>query len=44
MAEKALGEARESSKRNKSIPHEQVLADLGIAQEEIDHVKFEGPK
>ncbi len=42
--EKALGQAREWSKRNKSIPHEQVLADLGITQEEIDHVKFEGPK
>ena len=41
--EKALGQAREWSKR-KSIPHEQVLADLGITQEEIDHVKFEGPK
>ncbi len=43
-AEKALAEARDWSKRNKSIPHEQVLADLGITQEEINHVKFEEPK
>jgi hypothetical protein len=33
--EKALAEAREWSKHNQSIPHEQVLADLGITQEEI---------
>jgi len=36
-AEKALGEAREWSKHNKRIPHEQVLAELGVTQEEIDH-------
>jgi hypothetical protein len=40
--EKALAEAREWSKNNKSIPHEQILADLGITQEEIDH--FQEPK
>lgn len=40
--EKALAEAREWSKHNKSIPHEQVLADLGITQKEIDH--FQEPK
>jgi len=33
---KALDEAREWLKHNKSIPHEQVLAELGITQEEID--------
>jgi hypothetical protein len=42
--EKALAEAREWSKHNKSIPHEQVLAELGITQEEVDHFKFEEPK
>ena len=35
--EKALAEAREWSKHNKSIPHGQVLTELGITQEEIDH-------
>jgi hypothetical protein len=40
--EKALGEAREWSKHNKGIPHEQVLAELGVTQEEIDH--FPEPK
>ena len=40
--EKALAEAREWSKHNQSIPHEQVLAELGITQEEIDH--FQEPK
>jgi hypothetical protein len=34
--EKALAEAREWSKHNKSIPHERVLAELGITQEKID--------
>jgi hypothetical protein len=29
-------------KFNKAIPHEQVLAELGITQEEIDH--FQEPK
>jgi hypothetical protein len=40
--EKALGEAREWSKHKKGIPHEQVLAELGITQEEINH--FQEPK
>lgn len=35
--EKGLDEAREWSKHNKSIPHDQVLAELGSTQEEIDH-------
>jgi hypothetical protein len=34
--EKALNEACEWSKHNKSIPHEPVLAELGVTQEEID--------
>ncbi len=34
---KALDEAREWAKHNAGIPHEQVLAELGITQEEIDH-------
>jgi hypothetical protein len=33
---KALDEAREWLKHNKGIPHEQVLAELGITQEQID--------
>jgi hypothetical protein len=37
--EKALDEAREWSKHNKGIPHDQVLAELGITQEEIDKFK-----
>lgn len=37
--EKALREAREWSKHNKGIPHEQVLAELGITQEEIERFK-----
>jgi len=40
--EKALAEAREWSKHNKAIAHDQVLAELGITQEEIDH--FQEPK
>ena len=40
--EKSLAEASEWSKHNKSIPHEQVLAELGITQEEID--RFQEPK
>jgi hypothetical protein len=40
--EKALAEAREWSKHNKAIPHEHVLAELGITQEEID--RFQEPK
>ncbi len=42
--EKALLEAREWSKHNQSISHDQVLAELGITQEEINHFKFEEPK
>jgi len=34
---KALDEAREWLKHNKGIPHEQVLAELGITQEEIEN-------
>jgi hypothetical protein len=37
--EKALQEAREWLKHNKGIPHEQVLAELGITQEEIERYK-----
>jgi hypothetical protein len=37
--EKALDEAREWRKHNQAIPHEQVLAELGITQEEIDNCK-----
>ena len=35
----ALDQAREWSKHNEGIPHEQVLAELGITQEEIEHFK-----
>jgi hypothetical protein len=42
--EKALAEGREWSKHNKGIPHEQVLAELGITQEEVNNFKFEEPK
>lgn len=37
--QKALDEAREWLKHNPGIPHEQVLAELGITQEEIDNYK-----
>jgi hypothetical protein len=37
--EKALAEAREWLKHNEGIPHEQVLAELGITQEEIDNYR-----
>ena len=40
--EKALADSREWLKHNKGIPHEQVLAELGITQEEIN--RFQGPK
>jgi hypothetical protein len=33
----ALDEAREWLKHNRPIPHEQVLAELGITQEEIEN-------
>ncbi len=36
---KALDEAREWLKHNRPIPHEQVLAELGITQEEIENYK-----
>lgn len=39
--EKALAEAREWLKHNQGIPHEQVLAELGITQEEIESYKLE---
>ena len=35
----SLAEAREWLKHNKGIPHEQVLAELGITQEEIDNYR-----
>jgi hypothetical protein len=35
----ALDEAREWLKHNRPIPHEQVLAELGITQEEIENYK-----
>lgn len=35
----ALDEAREWLKHNKPIPHEQVLAELGITHEEIESYK-----
>ena len=37
--EKALGEAREWSRQNKGIPHEKVLAELGVTQEEVDQFR-----
>jgi hypothetical protein len=40
--EKSLVEASEWLKHNKGIPHEQVLAELGITQEEIE--QFQAPK
>jgi hypothetical protein len=40
--ETALDEAREWSKHNRSIPHQQVLAELGVTQEEIE--RFQEPK
>jgi hypothetical protein len=35
----ALDQAREWFKHHPGIPHEQVLAELGITQEEIDNYK-----
>jgi hypothetical protein len=40
--ERALEESREWFKHNKGIPHEQVLAEMGITQEEIDN--YQEPK
>jgi len=37
--ETALDEAREWLKHNQGIPHEQVLAELGITAEEIESYK-----
>ena len=37
--ERALDEAREWLKHNKGIPHEQVLAELGITLDEIENHK-----
>jgi hypothetical protein len=37
--EKALAEASEWSKHNKSTPQEEFLAELGIAQEEVDNYR-----
>lgn len=37
--EKALAESREWLKHNKGIPHEQVLAELGVTQEDIDQFR-----
>jgi hypothetical protein len=39
---KSLAEADEWLKHNKGIPHEQVLEELGITQEEIE--RFQAPK
>ena len=36
---KALDESREWLRHNEGIPHEQVLAELGITQEQIDNYK-----
>jgi hypothetical protein len=37
--EKALDESGEWLKHNKGIPHEQVLAELGITRDEVDNYK-----
>ena len=42
--ERALEESREWFKHNRGIPHEQVLAELGITQEEIDRFMRENLK
>ena len=39
---RSLAEASEWSKHNEGIPHEQVLAELGITQEEIE--QYQAPK
>lgn len=39
---RALERSREWLKHNKPIPHEEVLAELGITREEID--RFQEPK
>jgi ethanolamine utilization microcompartment shell protein EutL len=40
--EKSLAEASDWLKHNQGIPHQQVLAELGITQEEIE--RFQAPK
>ena len=40
--DKALAESREWLKHNEGIPHDQVLAELGVTQEDLDH--FREPK
>ena len=40
--ERALAQSRQWLKHNDAIPHKQVLAELGITQEEID--RFREPK
>jgi len=40
--EKALDAAQEWSRQNQGIPHERVLAELGLTQEEIE--RFKEPK
>lgn len=40
--ERSLTEAGEWLKHNKGIPHEQVLVELGITQEEIE--QYQAPK
>jgi len=37
--ERAVAEAREWLRHNQPIPHEQVLAELGITQEDIENAK-----
>ncbi len=37
--DQALQEAREWMKHNEGIPHEQVLAELGITQAEIENYR-----
>ena len=37
--EKALAESSEWSKHHQTVPHNQVLADLGIAAEDIENFK-----
>jgi hypothetical protein len=41
--EKALDEARDWSKHNSGISHDQVLSELGITPEEIDRFQEPGP-
>jgi hypothetical protein len=37
--ERALNEAREWLKHHKPLPHEQVLAELGITREEVENYR-----